>query len=448
MAFDFGFILGADDSQFNAALARAESSGAQFASRVGAILKAKTKGFADLASGIARSVAIAGAIPAAFFAAAKALDAVRQAHLKVTLQALDHAEAVAGIRDRVHALSLAVQQAGGAAGDPIGERFEAVRRQIDEATRALERQRRTLESGIQARTGVLTGIAADIGEFGILGTIVENMAGDGERFARSVVEAQEAARGLAQLNELRGTLQLLEEVERGRQVSRFVAESEIELLRLSGRELDANILKEGEAHEARRRRLTEIAGDNEALFRRLEELENRRTSKAIENLQKEAAERERLEREREQREKQRLEDLALENDLFEERFEAERRRLSGDEKGADALERELEHRRRIRDIERREGLDDARRKRLIELENRNFALRGAAATRPEAPRFLTVEGGFAFAARERAQGLGLQAADERRRVAANVEKTTRAIEEIRRMLADPAERTIHLELAN
>lgn len=179
---------------------------------------------------------------------------------------------------------------------------------------------------------------------------------------------------------------------RGRMQTSLLDQTRVETLRNEGRDTEALMEQERLNHADRLVRIRELAQGNQSVIDELDTAEHRRHESELGRIRREADARRAEDERREAEERRRTERQEFESSFLSSSIEAENLRLRGMEKEADALEAQERTRRRIRDIEDREGLSDREKARLIRGEEENLGLRlaeiaaGGAGREPDASR--------------------------------------------------------------
>lgn len=437
MALDFlGVMIGADDTQYRETLARAQNSGAQFAGRMSQMIRSQTVGFAKLGLAITGVGALFGLVGGVVSGVVALSDKMASAHDRAIIAAESHADRMRELRDTYESVGRAVAEFGGAGKGELAARFEEIERRIDKAASAMRKAKAEASMAVASGSGGFASFLRDLQSRPMETIFAPGMVGrESRRQLDRDIEAMYAARrGLLELERKPAELNTALEMARARASGEFASRTELDLLHARGDLLNEQLLQEGRLTDERRRRIDDIAGDDIRLYDRLLALENERHSASVRHIEDEDRKRREADAEREDRERRRIELQRFEADLSEEQYEVERRRLAHDQEGADALEREIDHRRRLRDIVEREGIDENQRRRLTDLENRNYMLRAGvvADSRPKEA-FRTFDARLAFAGREARQALGggARSGDAGAQIALT---TGQILDEVRRLL--------------
>lgn len=386
MGADLAFLLGLDDSEFRSALRNSENEVGRAAGRIGGYIRTQVGGVRNLIGSVTQITGVVGLVAGAVTGLIAAYDQMANAAERAR-KAAEKEE-----QTRRETLRTATAQAEVLTSGVLGTEFDAAEVETRLRFAKALSEFPDFQSSLSAsgRTRTAEDIAAE------------------ERY-NELLEARDKA---------------LERIARRRRdaIDDVISEQELGYLESQGRLLDAAIFKENELADARRRRIRELAGDDEALRDRLMRGEEERHENNLRRIHEEFAERKRLEEEKAQREAERLAAQQFGNRLSEEAMEVERLRLSGLEEEADAMERQLEHQRNLEVIRTREGLSDTDRERLVRKEEELFRLRNEAAIqRPEELGSIGFGGGFADALLSR-QVLGARGDDPQRAIKSNTDK--------------------------
>lgn len=413
MALDFlGVMIGADDTQYRETLARAQNAGTQFAGRLSQMIRSQTVGFAKLGLAIMGIGTLFGMVSSVVTGIVDLSNSMATAHDRAIIAAESHAEKIRDLRESYESVGRSIADFGGTGKGALISRFEELERVIDKTASSLRKIKAEASVAATAGSSWFGSFLRDLQSRPLETFFTPSAVGreSWQALSREIDKVYAAERGLLELEKERDALKIALELARSKEIQAFALQNELDLLRIRGDLMGEQVLLEGQLTTERRRRLEEIAGDDRALLEDLLRMENERHRANMRRIEEEDQARRRADAEREEREQRRADNLRFEADMIEEQYELERRRLLNDKEGADTLEKELEHKRKLRDINEREGIDDLQRRRLIELENRNYALRlealGLESRKKTHAAFNTFDARLAFAGREARQAIG------------------------------------------
>lgn len=354
MSFDVGFILGLDDRQFKQALDASESTASKTLGKVGLFLKAQTEGFERFQRGINNVVGTVASLATGFglFAAVSgAVSAVEGWYATIR----EHTEAEARARREI---SESVERTGNALREQSSSSFSrqigGVTEQANAARAALgiQRNQDNATLGGMVSRGELTMEAWDRIIASYIPKFEEIDALEKSLIDKIKIEAalRDAISGLTQEQRAAQAAGDQEQADRiGALIDYNTQLGVIEKARetLGDAEVERRKRAEAEIYEQRLARI-----DAEAQVRRNAFAEEEKNRKAAD-----------------QREQKAKEEATFRAALDEDAMEVEKLRLEGKERESKILAEQLDHRRKIHEIETREGLSDADRVRLTDKEN-------------------------------------------------------------------------------
>lgn len=423
MALDLVARMKLDDKEFKASLASSRTQADVFGERLGEMLKVKTKAVTEVVGAI-------NSIGAVF-------------------------SAVTGWIG----LAVGAAVALGAAFNSAAEKTKQLRQEAEEASKRSREASQSASEFLDAQArdragGFLNGLDSKaVGDLKQISDLVQKIAEAQSALKSGSVEYYKNQSDLNKLMRERQRIEseskvreIVEENKRIREAELFGQRMEMDLMKEQGRLREAAMIDEDLAHQERLRRIKELAKGDYEYYESLAELAEDQHRAALDRIEREEAKRKqaadeekRRQEEAAARERQRLEDLKFSFALDEQSLDAENARLAGDEKRAKLLELEIDHKRRLREIEQSEGATSAEKQRLAEKENRNFRQRLAAAERESITRAgaggvrsdpRTVGPGLVFDNRTLERALGNTQSQDRKREKRE-EDQKKAIEEVR-----------------
>lgn len=434
MGFDLTFLLGLDDSDFRRRMQDSEAQVSRTAGRVGGAIQAQTAGIRGLAGALSSVAGIATGIIAPFAligAAIGGIVAIGVRWQNQQRQIFEDAKKELELRReamRQFDQMVAKRQSQLAGRDsPLDAEIDSIRREFEQARAAFADANKNAFEKV---------------EDGSIGGSVKNQEAY-ERYLRGLEEIERIeegaiarARNKANIDSAAQTAALHRARElQEREDALAERSAEIAAQTAAGNVAQAAWLTELQRHEDQIRKIDEIQSRDLERATRLRELEEQTHTQRMAQIEQEEAKRKELaeqqakrEQEQAQRDADRLNQLRFSNELFAEQQELERLRLTDQKEAAEAMELELEHRRNIQEIQRREGIEEAERSRLQRNEEELFALRKQRLANPATAAAATPSlnpigfgGGFADALLSR-QVLGARGDDPQRAIKSNTDK--------------------------